>query len=86
MPLELDDREPPEYDPDAPAPALSVARVNSAARNGLAGVPAVAAFPLAGAPAAAPDAVPVNAGASGPRTQAPRRTCYLMRQARPVLP
>ena len=85
MPLELDDREPPEDDPDAPAPAPSVSRGQCLRRA------AGESAPGAGVPADPAAGTIWVEGATGtaiapamPAASAPAQVCFLMRARRTV--
>jgi len=81
MPLELDDREPPEDDPDAPEPAQTVLR-GRPVRN-IDGDAIAVAGPCADHPA---EAIWLSEGKRASETPAPasvpERVCFLMRARR----
>jgi hypothetical protein len=84
MPLELDDREPPEDDPDAPAPAVSLLRARRGPMISVELLPTVVTLAHRARGPLRPDgdgAIP-DAPASPARPDRDR-TCLLMR-SRPV--
>lgn len=80
MPLELDDREPPEDDPDAPAPAPTMLRAHTGLRNGItaAGIHANLAAP----PALTQSGGDIPESPAATPSASPARTCFLMRARR----
>ena len=86
MPLELDDREPPEDDPDAPAPATTLLRIRPQRLISLAGLPADAGLARRAREALAGRCNIAGNGQLAPATVAmvdPMRTCILMRARQP---
>lgn len=82
MPLELDDREPPEDDPDAPAPVPSVLRSRSAPRLGL-NAQGAGEIRARGTAAAGWDVSSSSpTGTTSVSLPATARTCVLMRARR----
>ena len=83
MPLELDDREPPEDDPDAPEPAPTVLRGRPV--RDVAGDAIAVAGPTADHPAEAIWVADTSGTGTAPApANGPERVCFLMRARRDV--